>query len=379
MNTDIPLQRIRDGFDTLIRELELENADGIPTHSDLTGVHSLEPTYSPNKWARNHWLGFFVGRLWLLSRIFPEKKYYDIAVKLCSKILKPMCDGPVNDENAAFDIFYALSIGYNITGKDEYRDVALRALDHLVSTYRHDANLFVCNTESNEVVIDTAGPLIGYLWAGQFDPWKRELLKTHMDRILDLGLLPDTGEAFQGVELSSDSREIVRYFARQGYRPDSHWTRAQAWAIHNYLNGFEATHDRDHLAASLRAADWFWSKLPVGLVNYYDYDDPRGAEIPLDTCSSIMAANSFIRYGRIPDVENRSEWHDRGCEILDRVFKDHVTLGGVVLHGSWGNARERGLGSFPQQDIMCYGNYFFVEALYRLHCDDWAALDLRGR
>lgn len=378
MQTSVALARVRDGADTLIRELGLPDAPGIPAHSDLTGVHRLVPEYSANTWSGNPWVGFFLGKMWLLSQVYPEGTYGEVAEEITRRVAKPLADGPITDENAAFDIFYGMAVGYNVTGEQWYRDSALRALGHVKSMFRPELGLFASSTTSDEVVIDTPAPLLGYLWAGKFDAELRHLLKGHMDRVLELGLLPENGQAFQGVQLDGSGKTILRKFARQGYLADSHWTRAQAWGIHNYLNGYDATGDQAHLAASMRAAEWFWQHLPENKVNYYDYDDPGAPTIPWDTCSSLIAASSFIRYGRMDEVTDGHTWRERGASILERVFADHVTLGGTVIHGSWGNARARNLGRFPQEDVMCYGNYFFVEALFRLHQDDWSALSLHG-
>jgi unsaturated chondroitin disaccharide hydrolase len=68
---------------------------------------------------------------------------------------------------------------------------------------------------------------------------------------------------------------------------------------------------------------------------------------------------------------------------LKALIADFLTVGGVVLHGSWGRMRhiEPGkprLGRFPQEDVMPYGNYWIAECLYRALSDDWSVLSLNG-
>lgn len=372
------IERIRDGTDTLLRELDLPRAEGFPEHSDLTGVYKLIPQYEPNRWRGFQYVGFLAGRLWLLASVFGEERYAEVAADLCRRIEPQLSAGPVEHENSGFDIFYAYAFGHNYTGDDWYRDAGLRALANYEQLFRPELRLFLCEADSDEVVIDTAGPLVCFFWGGQWKPHLRDLLKTHMDRILELGLVGEDGQAFQGVQFDLERNEVKRYYSRQGYAEKSHWTRAQAWAVHNYLNGFEGTGDPAHLGASLRAAAWFWDHLPESKVNFYDYDDPGAPAIPLDTCASLMAANAFLRYSRIPEVPEGKTWFQRGREIIERVCEDHMTLGGTVIHGSWGRIRERlCIGRFPQEDVMAYGNYWVVEGLYRLVSDDWTVPRIR--
>lgn len=366
------LRRLGSGMDTQLAELRLAEDPRFPAHSDLTGVYHMTDSYDPNQWSGFPYIGFLAGRLWLLSAALEEPRYADAAERLCRRIEPVLSRGPVLHENAGFDVFYALAMGYNTTADEWYKGAALRALENFAQLYQPDLGVFLCNADSDEVVIDTACALVGFMWGSKFEPEYGRLVKTHLDTIIELGLLAPTGEAFQGVQFDLTDRSVKRHFARQGYQEQSHWTRAQAWAIHNYLNSYETFRDESHLALSVKAAHWFWERLPEGLVPFYDYDDPRVPEIPLDTCSSLLAANAFLRFEHMPGVIDAAEWGRRGRAILSAIISDHMTLSGTVLHGSWGNARNtRNLGRFPQEDIMCYGNYWIVESVYRAAVTDW--------
>jgi unsaturated chondroitin disaccharide hydrolase len=57
---------------------------------------------------------------------------------------------------------------------------------------------------------------------------------------------------------------------------------------------------------------------------------------------------------------------------LEEIFQNYLSIGGILLHGSWGRVRKSwNIGGFPQQDIMPYGNNWVVEVLYRLLNSDW--------
>ena len=380
MDVNVARGRLEDGANTQLRELQLPTTVGVPAFSDLTGVYSMSEKYELNTWSGFQYAGFLAGRLWLLSALggADADRFAEGAQQITDRLLPALTTGPVAHENAGFDILYALAWGYNSTKEARYRDAALKALDDFKSMFRPNLSVFLCNAKSNEVVIDTAGPLTCFMWGAAFDEECGTLIRTHLDRILEMGLLEENGAAIQGVQFDLERGEIARYHARQGYTESSRWTRAQAWAIHNYLNAFEAFGDNTYLDASRRAAEHFMERLPENLVNFYDYDDPNAPTIPWDTCSTVMAANAFVRYGRTAGIADSESWVQRGEALLEAIVNDHMTLSGTVLHGSWGNARfTRNLGRFPQEDIMGYGNYWIHEAIYRLGQEDWSVVTLR--
>jgi hypothetical protein len=89
-----------------------------------------------------------------------------------------------------------------------------------------------------------------------------------------------------------------------------------------------------------------------------------------------------VRLARwMPDRAER--YQSVALATLKALIANFLTVGGVVLHGSWGRMRhiEPGkprLGRFPQEDIMPYGNYWIAECLYRALSDDWSVLSLNG-
>ena len=83
----------------------------------------------------------------------------------------------------------------------------------------------------------------------------------------------------------------------------------------------------------------------------------------------------------LPDRAER--YRSVARSALNALIANFLTVGGVVLHGSWGRMRHirpanRRLGRFPQEDIMPYGNYWIAECVYRAVSDDWSVLSLNG-
>src|SRR5204862_322079 len=121
--------------------------------------------------------------------------------------------------------------------------------------------------------------------------------------------------------------------------------------------------------------------VPDGFVPRYDFDEPESAKLPYDSCAAAIATACLMRLARwLPERAERYRAVAR--DTLAALITDHLSPGGVLLHGTWGRMRhiEPGkprLGRFPQEDIMPYGNYWIAECLYRALSDDWSVLSLR--
>ena len=173
------------------------------------------------------------------------------------------------------------------------------------------------------------------------------------------------------MELDPKTGATVALKTRQGRDNNSTWTRGQAWGIHNFTNAFEALGDERYLAAALKLLRWYVAHIPADCVPYYDFDDPDIATIPRDSCSAALVSNAIMRL-----IRYRPQLHEEFQPLLegtlDEILHNYLAVGGTLLHGSWGRVRgASGIGAFPQEDIMPYGNYWIAESLYRFLKDDW--------
>ncbi len=102
------------------------------------------------------------------------------------------------------------------------------------------------------------------------------------------------------------------------------------------------------------------------------FDDPERGSKPKDSCAAAIATLALIRLSRaIPELAATYRPVIEGT--IRELDRNYLTVGGLLLHGSWGNAAGRWGRPlrFPQEDIMPYANYYFVEALYRSLTEDW--------
>jgi unsaturated chondroitin disaccharide hydrolase len=367
------------GADVVCAEMPAGGA--VPRLNGLTGCYSWDDAYVWDSWANFQWAGFLAGRLWLLHALTGTQRYGDAALSICQRIGPVLAKQPTVFSSTGIDMYYALVLGFQITGKREMKDWALAGGDNFANIFDRKAGAFLQIAGANRIVIDTGLNLPSMLWASQWEPKRATLPYRHLDTVLDIGLVRADGSSCHAAELHAETREIVRLFSLQGWTDTSVWARGQAWAMLDYAHGYEASGNPRYLDAATRAADWYVANVPDGWVPRYDYHDPERDKLPYDSCAAAIATSMLLRLANwLPDrAEN---YHSVARATLSALIANFLTSGGVVLHGSWGRMRhaEPGkprLGRFPLEDIMPYGNYWIAECLFRELSKDTSLLSLR--
>jgi unsaturated chondroitin disaccharide hydrolase len=372
---------LRNGADAVCDDMVLNR--GVPRLNAMTGGYSFDNDYVWDSWADFQWAGFLAGRLWLLHVLTQNQRYADAAMQICERIGPVLARHRTVFSSTGIDMYYALTLGYQITKRDVLRRWVFAGGDNFANIFDSRAKAFLQIAGANRIVIDTGLNLPSMLWAAQFEPERADLAYRHLDTVLEVGLIRADGANCHAAELNPESRVVTRLFSLQGWSDSSVWARGQAWAMLGFAHAYEASGTSRYLDAARLAADWYVAHAPQGWVPRYDYDDPDRATLPYDSCAACIATAVLMRLARwLPERADRYQTVAR--ETLRALVADFLTVGGVVLHGSWGRMRhvEPGkprLGRFPQEDVMPYGNYWIAECLFRALSDDWSVLSLNAK
>lgn len=360
---------------------DMARIGGVPRLNAMTGHYTWDADYVWDSWANFQWAGFLTGRLWLLHLLTRNQRYGDTALLICERIGPVLAKHPTVFSSTGIDMYYALALGYLIAGDARLKQWTLAGGDNFANIFDHRAKAFLQIAGADRIVIDTGLNLPSMLWASQQEPERAVLAYRHLDTVLEVGLIRADGSSCHAAALDPETRAVTRLFSLQGWSDDSIWARGQGWAMLGYAHGYEASGNPRYLDAARRAADWYVENVPPGWVPRYDYNDPDRETLPYDSCAACIATAQLMRLAKwLPD---RAERYRKVADAtLAALVENFLTVGGVVLHGSWGRMRhiEPGkprLGRFPQEDIMPYGNYWIAECLFRALSDDWSVLSLR--
>jgi unsaturated chondroitin disaccharide hydrolase len=346
----------------ICRKILAAAPDEFPQLNTRTGGYTIERGYLPGRGFR--WAGFLAGRLWLLHDLTGTLLFRDTARALALRIAAALRDVHVDRGNIGFDIYYAMSVGFEVTGDPALRDAALRGARAMEDLYCESAGLYWQNNWLDAFVSETPSCLLPILWAHRYGEADVERLRRHVHKSLDGGMLRVDGSV-QHRLFFDRSGAITRIDTSQGYQPHSTWARAQAWMLASLVSCVESFDDERIGEALARAARWYRERVPSDGVPYYDFDDARIGEIPRDSCGTLIGAVALLRCADL-GIEPRASG-----KIADRsqaeILRNYVSPGGVVLHGSWGvgEGKSRWNTLFPLQDVMPYGNYWLLELLHR--------------
>ncbi|TQM13296.1 glycoside hydrolase family 88 protein [Pseudonocardia kunmingensis] len=375
------MDQVRVGCQQVVRLMQQAPDGAVPRFSYRTGGYELAPAYQPDSWATFQWVGFLTGRLWLVAEHFGDEGIARVASRLAYSVADCLSRRPPGFSAAGCDLFYAACLGARCSGDAALAATARAAVDRYAENFDRRVGVFFQVPGVNRAVIDTGLNLLPFYWAAGDDPARQEIAVRHNATLLAAGIVRPEGSTYQAIEFDLSTGEPVRRWNMQGYSDESTWARGQSWALHNYVNVYEATGDPGFLEVARRVCRWYVDHLPGDHVPFYDFADPQAPAVPRDSCSASIAANALLRLARL-DPESAGWAQPAGDAIVDELLLNYLSPGGVLLHGSWGPLAPEKVGArisrFPLEDVMPYGNYWVVEALYRRLHDDWALLALDG-
>ncbi|MDP7532516.1 MAG: hypothetical protein QGI88_01950 [SAR202 cluster bacterium] len=321
-----------------------------------------------------YWAGYLAGKLWMLYDYYGTENFAQAAslvTRWCGPIMKEA------NVNTGFVTQYAPTLGYELTGEEWLKELALEGCESFAKTYNPELGIFMMwpptepkpehygpfgrNFADWETFIDESSCGSPLWWARRFKPEYGDMMVSHQEGMSSLGVIQPDGRSHHMLGLDPATKKPLGFHTMQGYDNTTHWTRSQGWAMNSSIFAFEATGDEQFLEIAIKVSDYYLNDMIKDgpSVPFYDVLDPRIPDVPRDTCSVALATNCMIRL-----IEEKPELQEKyGAYIeagLTELFDNHVTPAGTLLHGSWGNIR--GL----TESVMPYGGLYLTEAVYRL-------------
>jgi hypothetical protein len=377
------LRRIGGGLDVLMEEIpEPKPGEDLITSGE-TGTCVISADRSQPQW---HGLaGLLAGRFWLFFAKTGAPRYREAAARV-SRMHRRGWSSLINESFAART---GPAMGFELTADEDLRELALTTCREVKAGFWEPLELFLrwpagpgrpsraegpWGAQLQEYVAtvdDTAGASVLY-WADRFEPGLRDAVLRSQRALRRHGAIAGDGTVTQAVSaaLVEGRAARVQLGAVQG---TARWTRAQAWGVLSSVAAFEVTGQGEFLDDARACVDFYRRECLSGDSTVPIYDRLAGdpATAPRDTCSAAIVASALVRL-----VQREPRLAGEYSAFVERTFielvEGHMTVGGTVLHGCWGNLR-----TGPREVIMPFGNYYLIEALMRCVLPDhpiWAAL-----
>lgn len=261
---------------------------------------------------------------------------------------------------------------YRITGNEASCTRNLYAASLLFSRYNIDGDYIRAwnNHCHGYSIIDCLMNLSLLYWASKEigdDRFKRIAMR-HMDMALRDHIRSD-GSINHIVDHEVDKVGVKRVLAGQGYSETSCWSRGLAWAVYGSVISYIHAGKPEYLEAAQRTADYFIERCKTtDYLPLIDFNAPK-TPVYYDSTAGVCAACGMLEIAKYVIPEESIRYTREAINILkacDEKFCDYSkTEDALVLMGSEMYPRE---GRFMQKVHMpiIYGDFFFVEALFKL-------------
>lgn len=171
------------------------------------------------------------------------------------------------------------------------------------------------------------------------------------------------------VEHEVDKVGVKKVHAGQGYSETSCWSRGLAWAVYGSIISYIHTGKNEYLEAAKKTADYFIEECKkTNYLPVIDFGAPK-SPVYYDSTAGVCAVCGMLEIARYVSEEEGKKYAMEAINILkacDEHFCNYEdNEDALVLMGS-----ER----YPHTEVqqkgvhipIIYGDFFFVEALYKL-------------
>jgi unsaturated chondroitin disaccharide hydrolase len=180
----------------------------------------------------------------------------------------------------------------------------------------------------------------------------------------------DDYSVYHVVRWDTKTYEIVERTTHQGYSAESCWSRGQAWALYGFANMYHYTSKEAYLETAQKLAGYFWEHLDDNLyLPRWDFTFKNNKEEPLDASAASIAASGMLLLSKMLGQNNQKDqselWRERSKKIIEALIK-HCFYKNMEEYGLIENVTVDKPRNSGVNESSMYGDYYFMESLYRL-------------
>lgn len=323
--------------------------------------------------SNGHWTGgFWTGLLWLLSLYKSDAKLKEKPASWAKKLKVRMNDNKTHDMGFIFGP--SCILGNHISNNKELREMATAGAYNMKDLYEERSGLVLAWDEpgyEGVAIVDTIMNLPVMIWSANENnqPELQEIANTVASNIMKYHIREDFS-TYHTVRWDTETYQIVEQSTHQGYSSTSCWSRGQAWALYGFSNMFRYTNDLKYLQTSEKLATYFWDHLDEEVcLPRWDFVFKNNKNEPIDASAASIAASGMLllsdMLAQAGENEKSDIWGKRGEKIVQALisncFYSDIDKYGLIEKATVDKPRGSGIG-----ESTMYGDYYFMEAVYRL-------------
>ena len=340
-----------------------------------------ETTWNCRKAAAEEWCsGFWPGVLWMTYNYTNDDSIRRAAEGYTAS-LNFLAERPAYDHDLGFLVINSFLKGYEATGNEEYKRIALAAADTLATLYNSKVGTIlswprhVKDYGGHNTIMDNMINLELLFWASLTpDPSPKgegrkrlyDIAVSHADTTMRYHFRPD-GSCYHVAVYDTLSGNFLRGQTHQGYADSSMWSRGQSWAIYGYTMVYRFTKEQRFLEHAQKVTDIYLKRLKEtsgDWVPIWDMDDPRGQQAPKDASTACVVASALLELQQYVDAEKGKTYREAAENMLRDLSSDKYQSRdkncAFLLHSTGHHPA----GSEIDASIID-ADYYYIEALLR--------------
>ena len=352
-------------------------------------THCFQKAYSENGFYqptenRDWTTGFWTGEIWLAYEHTKNPALKE-AGEIQMKDFLNRIEEKIDVETHDLGFLYSPSCvaGYKLTGSQVGRMAALKAAEELITRF-HEKGEFIqawgpLNAPDNyRLIIDCLLNLPLLYWATEEtgEEKYRQVAEKHIHTALANVIRPDFS-TWHTFFFNRETGAPDHGATCQGYRDGSAWARGQAWGVYGTAVGYKYTKRESYIPIFKGVTEYFLRHLPEYLVPYWDLEFGDGNEDqPRDSSSASIAACGMLEMAKYLPSKEAAYYISIAKRLMKSVVdhyavKDPSQSNGLVLHSTYSNhSPYNTCNHYGVDECNIWGDYFYMEALTRLH-KDW--------
>ncbi len=286
-----------------------------------------------------------------------------------------LAERPAYDHDLGFLVINSFLKGYEATGNEEYKRIALAAADTLSTLYNNKVGTIlswprhVKDYGGHNTIMDNMINLELLFWASENGGSQRlkDIAVSHADTTMRYHFRED-GSCYHVAVYDTLTGNFLRGQTHQGYADYSMWSRGQSWAIYGYTMVYRFTKEQRFLDHAQKVTDIYLKRLKEtsdDWVPIWDMDDPRGQQAPKDASTACVIASALLELQQYVDAEKGKQYREAAGNMLRDLSTDKYQSRdkncAFLLHSTGHHPA----GSEIDASII-YADYYYIEALLRL-------------
>lgn len=377
---EITAAEVSDGLSTASKQI----LGVLPEFTDCFQKAYSEDGFYQATENRDWTTGFWTGEIWLAYE-FTKDERLKAAGEIQMKDFLNRIDNRIDVETHDLGFLYSPSCvaGYKLTGSPVGKEAALKAADELITRF-HKKGEFIqawgpLGAQDNyRLIIDCLLNLPLLYWATDEtgDEKYREIAEKHIHTAL-ANVIREDFSTWHTFFFNMETGEPDHGATCQGYRDGSAWARGQAWGIYGTAIGYKYTKRQEYIEIFKGVTDYYLRHLPEDLVPFWDLEFGDGDDDqPRDSSSASIAACGMLEMAKYMEPEDAAYYTGIAKKFMKSVkdhyaVKDFETSNGLVLHSTYSNhSPYNTCNHYGVDECNIWGDYFYMEALTRLH-KDW--------